>query len=140
MPDRALKVFVRTPHATVLEAAAHSLRVPTETGQVGLRPSAEGHVSAFEAGVVNLQPPQGAVRFIGTAGGLYLCDGASVTLLTPLAVVGDNEREVVSELDRALSQPSSEMEARTMLTRLEGEIVNELQRDRLERIRGVEVR
>lgn len=135
-----LKIIVRTPHETVLEADARSLRLPTETGQVGWRPFVEGSVGAFEAGVVNLRTPDESVRFIGTAGGLSLCDGKTVTLLTPVAVVGDDLQEVISELDRVLSEPSSEMEARTMLSRLEGEIVNELRRERTEHIRGTEVR
>lgn len=138
MDDPFLKVIIRTPHETVFEAEARSLRVPTESGQVGLRPSVEGHVSAFETGVMNLRTPDNSIRFIGTAGGLLVCDGKAATMLTPLAVVGKDEQSVLSQLDSVLSRPSSEMEARRMLSRLEGEIVNELRRDRLERFRGRE--
>jgi F0F1-type ATP synthase epsilon subunit len=139
MADRLLKVSVRTPHETVFEADCRSLRIPTESGQVGLRPAVERHVTAFETGIVNFQTPDHRIRFIGTAGGLLLCDGMTATLLTPLAVVGDDEESVVSRLDDILSQPGSEMETRMMLSRLEGEIVNELQRDRSERMRAREL-
>lgn len=140
MADRSLRVVVRTPHETVLETDAWSLRVPTETGQVGLRPSVEGQILCFEAGVVNLRAAVGAVRFLGTAGGLLLCDGKTATLLTPLAVVGEDEQSVASALDRVLTEPSSEMETRLMLSRLEKEIVSELQEERLHHVRGTEVR
>ena len=140
MGDRLLNVVVRTPHETVFEADCRSLRIPVESGQVGLRPTVERHVTAFETGIVNFQAPDHTIRFIGTAGGLLLCDGMTATLLTPLAVVGDDEESVVSQLDDVLGQPSSEMETRVMLTRLEGEIVNELQRDRTERMRAREIR
>lgn len=137
MTEKQLQVIVRTPHETVLETTVLSLRVLTETGLVGLRPGVEGQVLAVEAGIALLHAPEGSERFLGTAGGLLHCDGKSATLLTPLAVVGDDEQEIAAELDRVLTQPSSEMELRSMLGRLEGEIVSELQRDRLENVRGV---
>lgn len=137
MAEKRLHVIVRTPHETVLEMAVLSFRVLTETGQVGLRPGVEGQVLAVEAGIALLRTPEGSERFLGTAGGLLHCDGNSATLLTPLAVAGDDEQEIAAELDRVLTQPSSEMELRSMLGRLEGEIVSELQRDRLENVRGV---
>ncbi|MCA9072153.1 MAG: hypothetical protein KDA84_24665 [Planctomycetaceae bacterium] len=136
MSDRQLKVIVRTPHEAVLETDVQSLRVLTETGHVGLRSGVEAQVLAVEAGIAILREQDGATTFLGTAGGLLHCDGKSATLMTPLAVVGKDEHQISDELDRVLTQPSSEMELRSMLGRLEGEIVNELKRDRRESIRG----
>jgi len=135
MAEDCLHVVVLTPHENVFAADARSLRVPTESGQVGLRPGVEAHVTALETGVVNFVAPDHTMQFIGTAGGLLICDGETATLLTPIAVSGPDEASVISQLDNILSQPSSEMEARVMLTRLEGQIVEELQRDRVEQRR-----
>ncbi len=138
MAERLLKIVVRTPHETVLETEARALRVRTETGQVGLRPQVEGQVLAIEAGVALVRQADGSETFIGNAGGLLLCDGETATLLTPLAVVGKDEEAIAAELDRVLTLPSSEMEARSMLTRLESEIVNELQEEPRAVLRGRE--
>jgi F0F1-type ATP synthase epsilon subunit len=125
---------VRTPHEVVLETDALSVRVPTETGQVGLRPRSEPAVLAVEASLVLVQTAAGTL-FVGTAGGLLTCDGRQATLLTPLAVVGEEERSLLAELDRVLGEPSEEMEVRTSLERLEGRILREVRREGQERER-----
>lgn len=125
MPETVLHVTVRTPHAVVCEADAASLRVPTESGQVGIRPRTEATVLAVEVGLVLVHTSAGS-RFIGTAGGLLACDGATATLLTPLAVVGDTEQTILAELEHALQEPSEEMQARTTLSKIEGEILHEM--------------
>lgn len=135
MAERCLHVVVRTPHAVVYEAEAASLRVPTESGQVGLRPRAEATLLAVEVGLVLVHTSAGT-RFVGTAGGLLSCDGATATLLTPLAVVGDAEHTILDALEHALQEPSEEMQARTTLGKIEGEILHEMrgeQQDRLGR-------
>ena len=128
-----LDFIVRTPHEVVLEMPVRSLRVLTQTGHVGVRPRMEPMVLAIEAGLVNVGPTNEEPayhQFVGTAGGLLINDGHSVTLLTPLAVAGNDEGEIANELDRAMHQPNSEMEARAALSKLEGHILNELQHER----------
>jgi F0F1-type ATP synthase epsilon subunit len=133
MAERLLHITIRTQHAVVFEVDATSLRVPTESGQVGLRPRAEATLLAVEAGLVLVKTGD-RTRCIGTVGGLLSCDGATATLLTPLAVVGDDEQTILAALDRALQEPSEEMRARATLGKLEGEIVQELRREQRARI------
>ena len=128
MAERRLHITIRTQHEVVFEADAISLRVPTASGQVGLRPRAEATLLAVETGLVLVQTGDRA-RFIGTAGGLLSCDGVTATMLTPLAVVGDDEQAILQELERALQEPSEEIRARATLGKLEGEIVHELRRE-----------
>ena len=52
--------------------------------------------------------------------------GESASLLTPLAVVGDDVESVSRQLDALLSEPSEEMEVRRTLGRLETRILQEL--------------
>jgi len=126
-----LHLTVRTPHEIVLEIDARSLRIPTETGQVGLRPRMEPLVLAVEASLV-LVRTDGLTKYVGTAGGMLTCDGTQATLMTPLAVVGDDESSIMAELDRVLGEPSAELQARAMLDRLEGRILSEMRRERRE--------
>lgn len=128
MIDPTLIFTVRTPRETVLQIAALSVRVLTETGNVGLRPRMEATVLAVEASVVNVLTTDG-MRFVGTAGGLMWCDGVEATLLSPLAVFGDNADDIADKLERVMSQPSAEMQARVMLSNLEGKIINELRHE-----------
>jgi F0F1-type ATP synthase epsilon subunit len=132
MAERRLHIVVRTQHEVVFEADATSLRVPTASGQVGLRPGAEATLLAVEAGLV-LVHTAGRVQYIGSAGGLLSCDGVTATLLTPLAVVGDDAPTMLAKLERALAEPSEEMRARATLGQLESEIVHELRREQRER-------
>ena len=131
----ALLLIVRTPHEDVYQRHVRSIRVPTETGHVGLRPRTEPTVLAVEAGVVNIRSAEGDVAadtFIGTAGGLLICKTSLVTLLTPIALVGHDEDAVVKQIDELVQQPNSELEARATLSKLEGHILNELRREQNE--------
>jgi len=119
------KLVVRTPREIAIELEATSIRVPTETGQVGLRARVEPLVLAVEPGLVLVRHEQ-AYQFVGTAGGLLRCDGTTASLLTPLAVRGDDEESVIASLEKALAQPSAEMEARETLGRLQSSILREL--------------
>jgi F0F1-type ATP synthase epsilon subunit len=120
-----LDLIVRTPREVVWETRASSIRVPTETGQVGVRPRIESLVLAVEAGLILVR--QGEVlRFVGTAGGLFRCNGQTANLLTPLAVTGDNEQQVLDALAAALAQPNVEMQARATIARLQSSILREL--------------
>lgn len=131
-----LKLVVRTPREVVLECGVSSIRVPTETGQVGVRPRAEPFVLAVEPGLVLVRQTE-AFLFVGTAGGMLRCDSASASLLTPLAVTGDEEEAVLDALEEALAQPSMEMEARATLGKLQSSILRELRTGRKEQIRQV---
>jgi len=127
MPER-LRVVIRTPHKTLLDVVARSCRVLTETGHVGLRLGMEPVVLAVEAGIALIRSDQG-VRVVGTAGGLLSCDGAEVTLFTPLAVMGEDRAAIEAALDQALAEPGSELMLRAALDRLEGRILTELRRE-----------
>jgi F0F1-type ATP synthase epsilon subunit len=117
-----------------LDLDVSSLRVPTESGQVGLRPRVEALVLAVEPGLV-LVRQESAFRFIGTAGGLLRCDGERASLLTPLAVVGTDEESLLTILEQALAQPNIELEARAMLNRLQSSILRELRQAHPEQLR-----
>ena len=134
--ESTLELVVRTPHEVVFQAAVSSARVLTETGHVGLRPRTEAQVLAVEPGVVNVHSDGGTSageQFVGTAGGLLVIDQQTATLMTPLAVIGSDEEQIINELERLLQLPNSEMEARATLAKLEGHILNELRRDQSER-------
>ena len=73
------------------------------------------------------------VQYIGTAGGLLSWDGVTATLLTPLAVVGDEAPTILAALERALEEPNEEMRVRATLGQLESAIVHELRREQRER-------
>jgi len=120
-----LRMVIRTPHQTILDAPVRAARVPTETGQVGLRPRGEPMVLVVEPGLVVLRTDAG-VRFAATAGGLLEHDRASCTLHSPFAVLGADEAEVLGALDRALATPDRELAARRRLGELEQRIVREL--------------
>jgi F0F1-type ATP synthase epsilon subunit len=127
MPDVRLRFIVRTPQAIVIERDVLSARVPTGTGQVGLRPRMEPVVLAIEPGLAVLRTPEG-VTFVGSAGGLLSCTGREAVLLTPLGVAGEAADAVQQELDRALAAPGAEFKIRATLDRLEGRILAELRR------------
>jgi F0F1-type ATP synthase epsilon subunit len=120
-----LQVEVRTPQKRVLDAPAHSVQVPTETGLVGLRPRGEPQVLAFEAGLVVLRTEQGD-RFVATAGGLLEAERTRCVLYTPFATVGESEMEMEQALQQLLSSPPAELVARQRLQELEQRIVTEL--------------
>ena len=119
------RLVIRTPHETVLDEQVRAARVPTETGQVGLRPRGEPFVLIVEPGLVILRMDDG-IRFAATAGGLLDCDREQSVLYTPFAVVGGVGAEVLTALDRAFAMPESELVARRRLAELEQHIVREL--------------
>lgn len=129
MPHNTLHWTVRTPHDVVQSLEACSIRAPAETGQVGLRPRMEPLVLAIEPGLVTVRTAQ-ALHFVGTVGGLLKCDGQQAQLLTPLAVIGDDEQALLEQLDQLLLKPDEEMQTRAMLGELENRILTELRHDR----------
>ncbi len=126
-----MQFIIRTPQNVVFDAEVLAVRVLTQTGHVGLRPRCEATVLAVDAGLVRLRVKSSQVnesfQYAGTAGGLLHTDGIRVTLLTPIAVIGDNVAEVQARLDQRLGAPSQELETRQLLGRLEGRILAELQ-------------
>ena len=128
MPARTLHFIVRTPHEVILETEARSIRIPTESGQVGLRPQNEPQIIAVEAGLVLLHTEHDETRFIGTAGGLLVAERLRATLMTPLAVFGSDRNSIIDQLQTALGEPNEEMQARAMLANLEEEIISEMRR------------
>jgi F0F1-type ATP synthase epsilon subunit len=132
MGSATLALSVVTPHALVAELDVASLRFPTETGQVGLRPRAEPAVFALEPGLVLARTPAG-LRYVATAGGLLRSDGARALLLTPLAVTGEDAADVRRRIDAALAAPDPGRELRRTIGGLEAGILRELRADRAER-------
>jgi F0F1-type ATP synthase epsilon subunit len=122
-----LEVVVRTPRDVVATLRARSLRIPSDTGQVGLRPRCEATVVAVEPGLVLAWTPEG-VQYLATAGGLLRCDGREASLLTPVAVAGSDAASVRAQLEEALSMPRAEIELRRAIERLETGILYELRR------------
>ena len=133
-----LQVIIRTPLQEVVRMDVESLRVITETGQVGLRPRMESVVLAVEPGLAILHPVDG-ILFVGTAGGLLRCDGRMAMLLTAVAVAARDEQAVIAALTSQLEQPTAEMEIRNMINNIQTSILNELKEDRRSGSRKVEV-
>jgi F0F1-type ATP synthase epsilon subunit len=125
--EGALHLVVRTPQGAVFDQGVRSLRVPTDTGQVGLRPRSEAAALVVEPGLVLARTGAG-LHFVATAGGLLRCDGEDAVLLTPLAVVGESAETVGAELEDALSGSRSDLDLRAVLARLETGILQELRR------------
>jgi F0F1-type ATP synthase epsilon subunit len=120
-----LRVVIRTPHEVAVDVPARSLRVVTDSGQVGLRRGMEPVVLAVEAGLVLVRTDEGE-RFVGAAGGLLSCDGKQATLYTPLAVTGEDPAAIEAAVNRALGEPGSELSLRAAFDRLEERILTEL--------------
>jgi F0F1-type ATP synthase epsilon subunit len=127
--EATLRLVVRTPQGGVFDGRVTSLRVPSDTGQVGLRPRAEAAALVVEPGLA-LAATSNGLRFIATAGGLLRCDGEQAVLLTPLAVFGESAEAVRAELEEALARPRADLELRAILQRLETGILQELRRER----------
>jgi len=125
MDKRSLHFVIRTPREVVLALDVSSVRIPTRTGQVGLRPRIESTILAIEAGLVVIRTGDN-FQYAGTAGGLLECDGAQANLLTPVAVIGSEPDAVVAELERILAIPSEEAEIRKSLAQIEMRIREEL--------------
>jgi F0F1-type ATP synthase epsilon subunit len=128
MTAHALHFIVRTPHEVVAEIEARSIRAPTESGQVGLRPRNEPQVIAVEAGLVVVRTVQNETRFLGTAGGLLAVERLRATLMTPLAIIGSDRESMMDQLEKALGEPNEEMQARALLAGLEEQILTEMRR------------
>jgi F0F1-type ATP synthase epsilon subunit len=120
-----LRLVIRTPHEVVLDELVQAARVPTVTGQVGLRPREEPVLLAIEPGLILLRTKD-VLRFAASAGGLFEGNREQAILYTPFAVAGDDADEVVAALDKALATPDSEIAARHRLGELEERIVEEL--------------
>jgi F0F1-type ATP synthase epsilon subunit len=127
MAEPTLGFCVRTPQGIAFEAKLRSLRVPTDTGQVGLRPRTERTALGVEPGLVLAGALEG-LRFVATAGGLLRCDGKEAVLLTPLAVAGDSAPAVRAALEAALRGAQADLELRKVLQRLESGLLHELRR------------
>lgn len=127
MAEETLRLLVRTPHGGVVDERVSSLRVPSDTGQVGLRPRSEAAALVVEPGLV-LAATTSGLRFVATAGGLLRCDGEEAVLLTPLAVVGESAEAVGAELESVMGKPSPDLQLRGVLQRLETGILQELRR------------
>ena len=120
-----LHLVVRTPREVVAELQALSLRVPADTGQVGVRPRAEPAVTPVEPGLVLIRTAEG-MRFVGTAGGLLRTTGQEAVLLTPVAVLGDDAAAVLAAIDAVLTGPDPERELRRAIERLEAGLLREV--------------
>lgn len=116
---------IRTPQGTPFDGAVVSARVPTETGLVGLRPRGEAIALAVEAGLVVLRTADGD-QFAATAGGLLDGRPDHTTLMTPLAVVGSSEDEMLAALQEMFTTPGGELLARRQLQELEQRILREV--------------
>lgn len=130
MPEREasearLRLEVLTPEASVLDLEVRSLRLATDTGEVGLRPRGEAAVMALEPGLVLVRTERGTL-YLATAGGIVRSDAARVRLLTPVAVRGDDPDAVLAQLDEALAQPGLEGKLRSSIGQLEAGILREL--------------
>jgi len=125
MSRHGLHVIVRTPREVVVELDVDSLRVPTDSGQLGIRRRAEATVAAIEPGLV-LGRAGAQQHFIATAGGLLHMTGLEVVLLTPIAVVGDDAAAVVAAVDAALAKAAPERELRQAIERLETGLLREV--------------
>jgi F0F1-type ATP synthase epsilon subunit len=125
MTPQTLHVTIRTPRETIVDQKVVSMRVLTKTGHVGIRPRSEPTVMAVEAGLILLRTKDG-MRYAGTAGGLLHTHREAASLLTPIAVVGDDVQSVSNQLDTLLSEPNEEMDVRKTLGRLEKRILQEV--------------
>lgn len=123
---RTLRLIVRTPREVVWDQQVASVRIPTETGQVGVHPRTEPFIAPVESGVVLVRTDSGDT-LIGVMGGLLSVTRGMTTLLTPMAVIGTDAAALRTSLDAALASPDVELAARRTLARLEGRIVSELQ-------------
>lgn len=119
-----IRAVVRTPTAVLFDGGVHSVRLPTPTGQVGVRARAEAWVTALSPGLVLLQRHDGVV-YAGTAGGLARNDGQTLALFSPFAAVGA-AADVLAALAAARADEEGELAALRNLSELEQRITAEL--------------
>lgn len=124
-----LRLAIRTPHQVVFDEPVRSARVPTDGGQVGLRPRQEPLLLVIEPGLILLWTGQ-RPRFAATAGGLLEAGRERAVLYSPFAVTSEQAAEVLDALDQALATPDSDVAARRRLGELEERILGELRRPR----------
>ena len=120
-----LHLVVRTPHSVVVESDVLALRVPTESGQVGVRPRGEPTVTPIEPGLAIARTAEGLL-FLATAGGLLRSDAGVVVLLTPVAFVGGDPEAVLRAIEAATAAPDPERDLRQAIERLEAGMLREL--------------
>jgi F0F1-type ATP synthase epsilon subunit len=126
MPE-LLQFVIQTPRQVLFAAPLRAARVPTHSGQVGLRPGEEPIALVVEPGLLMLRGESG-VRYAASAGGLLETERTRAVFYTPFAVLGDDGTQVLAELERALAAPDSDLSARRRLSELEQRIVHELRR------------
>jgi F0F1-type ATP synthase epsilon subunit len=122
-----IHLVIRTPREVVFNENVRGIRIPTETGQVGIRPAAEPMLLVVEPGLIVIRKGDGE-RFAASAGGLFESGCQCCVLYTPFAVTGKQDTDVLAALDRAISTPHSELAARRRLGELEQRIVREIRR------------
>lgn len=120
-----LRLVIRTPRGAVFDGPVRSVRISTESGQVGLRARQEPLVLAVEPGLLILHKDTGT-HFAATAGGLLESAREQSALYTPFAVLGAAGAEVLEALDRALATPDAELAARRRLGEIEQRILRQL--------------
>lgn len=135
--DSTLHLQVRTPHGSVIDRDVHSLRLPTETGQVGLRAHRATTVLVVEPGLLVIHAG-GATSFASTAGGLLRMADNEADLFTPYATTGETPESVLEDLDKQLAAPDSELAMRRRLTELEQRIMRELAQKQARGARSME--
>ncbi len=125
----AFELSIVTPHGVTFRGWASSVRVPTETGLVGVRPRSEPMTLVVESGLILIHGSPGEV-YAATAGGLLRVQRKECQLLTPYAAVGTSEDEMDAILQSLSATPPEEMQARHRLEELEQRVVDELARVR----------
>jgi F0F1-type ATP synthase epsilon subunit len=123
-----LRAVVRTPTEVLFDGDVRSVRLPTPSGQVGVRARAEAWLTALSPGLVLLERAEGRLH-AGTAGGIARNDGQTITLFSPFAAVGDAEA-VLRALAAAQSDDEGELAALRNLSELEQRITSEVRAGR----------
>jgi len=127
--EEMLRLVIRTPREVALDVAVRSLRVASDSGQVGLHPGCEPAVLAVEPGLALAWTREG-LRFVATAGGVLRCDGRVATLLSPIAAAGDEAQSVRTRLEEGLAAPGAAGDLRRAIERLEAGLLRELRHPR----------
>lgn len=135
-----LRLVVRTPQQCVLDRALVSVRVPTESGQLGLRARGEALVSVVEPGLIVLRTAEATRHYVASSGGPLRMLGSRCELYTAFAVSGARDDELLRALDRALTAPDSELATRRRIEQLEQQILREARDGRARPRRSVDGR
>lgn len=116
---------IQTPRDRIFDGQVRAVRVPTETGQVGLRSRMEPMILAIEPGLMVIRT-DGEIRFAASAGGLLIIDRDESAVYTPYAATGLSGPELLAALEERLGTPEGELAARRQLGELERHILVEL--------------